>query len=71
MEIFRIGRAIPPSRTLLVATFLALLELARLSALHLYQGVDDEGAPVGPIRVRATEHETSDLSWHERITETM
>jgi segregation and condensation protein A len=71
MEIFRTGLAVSPSRRMLVATFLAILELARLAALQLYQGQDEEGAPVGPIRVRATERDVDGPSWNERITETM
>ena len=41
-----------PSRPLLVATFLAMLELARLTALLIYQGLNEEGAPEGAIRLR-------------------
>jgi segregation and condensation protein A len=70
-EIFRVGLAIPPTRPLLIATFLAVLELARLAALHLYQGADEDGAPVGPIRIRATDQSADGPSWNERITETM
>ena len=40
------------SRSLLVATFLAILELARTAALRLYQSLDAIGAPRGPIRLR-------------------
>ncbi len=59
------------SRPMLVATFLALLELARLHALHVYQGANEEGAPAGPIRLKAIPQDDTTLSWHERITETM
>ncbi len=41
-----------PSRLMVVTTFLALLELARLAALSVYQGRSDCGAPTGPIHVR-------------------
>ncbi len=41
-----------PTRPVLVATFLAVLELARLSALRIYQGISDRGTPEGAIRVR-------------------
>jgi len=41
-----------PTRLVVVATFLAILELTRLAALRLYQGLSDEGAPEGPIRLR-------------------
>jgi len=40
------------SRSLVVATFLAILELARTAALRIYQSLDASGAPRGPIRVR-------------------
>jgi segregation and condensation protein A len=59
------------SRPMLVATFLALLELARLHALHVYQGANDTGAPAGPIRVKAVPQDPDLPSWDERITDTM
>jgi segregation and condensation protein A len=40
------------SRPVLVATFLAILELARISALRIFQSRSEEGAPEGPIRLR-------------------
>lgn len=40
------------SRALLVATFLAILELARISALRIFQSRNDAGAAEGPIRLR-------------------
>lgn len=40
------------SRPMVVATFLAILELTRLEAIGLYQGVDEIGTPHGPIHVR-------------------
>jgi segregation and condensation protein A len=54
------------SRTLLVATFLAILELTRIGALRIYQGVGGEGAPEGPIRVRR-----ADVSpdWLDKLAE--
>jgi len=59
------------SRAMLVATFLALLELARLHALHVYQGAGEDGAPAGPIRIKAVPQDPTLPSWHERITDTM
>ncbi len=41
-----------PSRPRVIATFLAILELARLSALNIFQSVDENHCPVGPIRLR-------------------
>jgi segregation and condensation protein A len=60
----------PPTRALLVATFLAVLELARLSALRIYQPVTSVGSPEGPIRLRRA-GESGDPGWAGRITETM
>lgn len=41
-----------PSRSTVVATFLALLELARLAVLRVFQSADASGAPNGPIHLR-------------------
>jgi len=60
-----------PSRPVLVATFLAVLELARLAALRLYQGLSERGTPEGPIRMRRATLDTDDPEWRERITESM
>jgi segregation and condensation protein A len=75
MDVFRgdsgeHGQAIP-TRPILVATFLAILELARLTALSLYQGQDEEGAPVGAIRLRAATIDPDGPGWYERISDTM
>jgi segregation and condensation protein A len=59
------------SRPVLVATFLAILELARLSALQIYQGLSERGTPEGSIRIRKATLETGDPNWRERITELM
>lgn len=61
----------PPGRAVLVATFLAILELARLAALRIYQGLSERGTPEGAIRVRRANLETDDPDWRERITDTM
>jgi segregation and condensation protein A len=58
------------SRAFLVATFLAVLELTRLEAIGLYQGLDELGVPVGPIHLRRR-GEPGDESWHERISDLM
>lgn len=60
-----------PTRPVLVATFLAVLELARLSALRIYQGISDRGTPEGAIRVRRAQIVSDGPEWKERITETM
>jgi len=61
----------PPSRSTLVATFLAVLELARLSALRIYQGISDRGTPEGSIRVRRPSTERMGPEWRDRITDSM
>jgi segregation and condensation protein A len=60
----------PASRAFLVATFLAVLELARLEAIGLYQGIDALGVPHGPIHLRRRA-EAGDRSWYERISDLM
>jgi len=59
----------PWRRPLLVATFLAILELARLAAVRLYQGVDARGVPSGPIRLRRATLSSAD--WQAKIAEIM
>jgi segregation and condensation protein A len=60
-----------PSRPVVVATFLAVLELARLAALRLYQGLSERGTPEGSIRIRRVKLDSEDSDWHDRITEAM
>jgi segregation and condensation protein A len=60
-----------PSRPVLVATFLAVLELARLAALRIYQGISDRGSPEGAIRMRRASLDSTDPEWRERITDAM
>jgi len=60
----------PPSRTRLVTTFLGILELARLRAIHLYQAAGPTGAPVGSIQLRTGPEGGEDV-WRERIAEIM
>ncbi|MEE3327318.1 MAG: segregation/condensation protein A [Myxococcota bacterium] len=71
LEIFRLEDGGPPTRSVVVATFLAMLELARLEALRIFQGLGEDGAPHGPIRLR-TQSTGGDIPhWQSRITETM
>ena len=71
-RIFETDSGAAPTRPLIIATFLAILELARLSALQIYQGVGELGAPEGPIRLRGSEQASSgSLSWRERIHDLM
>ena len=51
-ELFRAPDGGRPTRTLVVATFLAILELARMATLRIFQSLTDSGAPQGPIRLR-------------------
>jgi segregation and condensation protein A len=77
-QIFEVVSGEVPGRPVIVATFLAILELARLTAVALYQGVDEAGAPAGAIRLRAVEAAARDaefsdptLNWRERISDLM
>ncbi len=58
-----------PSRPVLIATFLAILELVRLGAVRVYQGVDAQGVPTGPIRLRPAGGEGQD--WRSKVSELM
>ena len=58
------------TRALIVATFLAILELTRLEAIGLYQGIDELGVPRGPIHVRRR-GEPGDRAWEQRVSELM
>ena len=70
MQIFGAEGGGLPTRALLIATFLAMLELARLSALRLYQSLGESGAPEGPIRLRAVQVDDSG-GWRELVSEWM
>jgi len=58
------------TRGLIVATFLAILELTRLEAIGLYQGLDDGGVPSGPIHVRRR-GDAGDRGWEQRVSDLM
>jgi len=64
------GDAPELTKGIIVATFLAILELARLGVLRLYQGRTESGAPEGPIQVRGR-GEGPGEGWTERISEYM
>jgi segregation and condensation protein A len=53
-----------------VATFLAILELTRLGFLRLYQGIDEAAVPLGPIHCRRAV-DPGTPAWTERIAEVM
>ncbi len=71
LEIFRLEDGGAPPRSIVVATFLAMLELARLEALRIFQGAGEDGAPLGPIRLRPQSTNGEMPHWQSRITETM
>jgi segregation and condensation protein A len=60
----------PYTKVLVIVTFLAILELTRLSAIRIYQGLDDMGVPEGPIHLRRS-IELGDTAWVEQIAESM
>ena len=68
------GEALP-SRPVIIATFLGILELARLAAISLYQGQTESGSPEGPIRLRSTVQppgaEATEVDWRARISDLM
>jgi segregation and condensation protein A len=66
-QLFDDGSGAAPSRTRLVATFLALLELARIAAVKLYQSVAEDGVPKGSIQVRLAPSGAE--AWGERIAD--
>lgn len=67
-ELFEGQGGAAPSRSRLVATFLALLELARLSALKLYQSRAESGVPTGPIQARLAPG-AAEGAWAERVAD--
>lgn len=58
------------SRPIIVTTFLAILELTRLEAIGIYQGIDEHCVPVGPLHLRRRDGEGG-AQWRERISELM
>jgi segregation and condensation protein A len=66
--LFRDAEGGAASRTLVVATFLGILELARLAAVRIYQGLGEHGEPRGPIRLRSND---TSVDWKRRIAEVM
>jgi segregation and condensation protein A len=60
----------PPNRSVIIAMFLAILELTRLAALRIYQGIDEAAVPRGPIHLRRT-FVSGDVGWKSLISEVM
>jgi len=58
------------SRTMLVTTFLAILELTRLATIRIYQSLNDAAVPEGPIHLRRASA-AGDMGWRELIADVM
>jgi len=58
------------SRAVIVASFIAMLELTRLAAIRIYQSLDEVGFPSGPIHLRRAV-EVGDRSWAKDLPEHM
>ena len=67
-RIFELETDQPFTRRLLIATFLAVLELVRLAAVRVYQGLSEAGVPEGPIRLRRAEGPGAD-EWSAAVAE--
>jgi len=57
-------------RAVIVATFLAVLELTRPEALRIFQGLNGNGVPQGPIHLRRGE-DAAATNWRGRIAGSM
>jgi len=57
-------------KTVIVATFIAMLELTRLAAIRIYQSIDEAGVPSGPIHLRLAAAPGDD-SWAQDLPEHM
>ncbi|MFP8878966.1 MAG: segregation/condensation protein A [Myxococcota bacterium] len=62
------GRTI--RKPVVVATFIAMLELTRLAAIRIYQSIDELGVPAGPIHLRLAVA-GGDRSWAKDLPEHM
>jgi segregation and condensation protein A len=58
------------SRAVIIATFLAILELTRLAAIRVYQGIDESGVLQGPIHLRRS-ISPGDQTWAKHIADLM
>ena len=67
-QIFELEPDRERSRALLVATFLAILELVRLAAVRVYQSLNEAGVPEGAIRLRRAEGADAE-DWSQAIAE--
>jgi segregation and condensation protein A len=67
-RIFELEGEEAPGRSVLIATFLVVLELVRLAAVRVYQGLNEAGVPEGTIRLRRAEGPDAD-DWSASIAE--
>ncbi len=68
-EIFEVeGQA--ASRPMIVATFIAMLELTRIFAIRIFQNLHEDGKANGPIQLRIRE-DIQGQDWAKRIAEIM
>jgi len=67
-RIFEVEGGGPPTRRMLIATFLAVLELVRLAAVRVYQGLSEAGVPEGPIRLRRADGAGAD-DWSAAVAD--
>ena len=67
--LFALADGRTPSRAILVTTFLAILELARLGAIRLFQSLAVGGQPSGPIHLRRGSEGAA--TWDERVSDYM
>ena len=58
------------SRTVLVTTFLAILELTRLAVLRLFQSLNEDSVPKGPIHLRRIQ-QPGGSDWRDLISDVM
>jgi segregation and condensation protein A len=58
------------SKVAVIATFLAILELTRLAAIRIYQGIDEMGVLQGPIHLRRS-ISPGDATWANHIADSM
>ncbi len=68
--LLREERSRPYTKAVIIATFIAILELTRLAVIRIYQGLNDLGVPEGPIHLRRA-IEPGDDAWAKQIAESM
>ena len=69
-QIFERADGGSPSRAMLIATFLAILELTRLAVLRIFQSLNEQSVPKGPIHLRRIQS-AGVGDWRQMISEVM